>query len=121
MRQVSHKEYRKCLLLIKYIPIITLLMQLTYLSLYLIGIDVKLLIYMSGVSALQLFIMNNLLNVFQYCNIQRAIVIYTTITDFILRLNYNSQPYLLVIGIIILIILIYTKIIKVKLKWKYQV
>ena len=112
MRQVSHKEYRKCLLLIKYIPIITLLMQLTYLSLYLIGIDVKLLIYVSGVSTLQFFIMNNLLNVFQYCFVQRAIVIYTTITDFLLKFNLTLHCYLLILGILVLLYVLYKQLFK---------
>ena len=109
MRQVSHKEYRKCLLLIKYIPIITLLMQLTYLSLYLVGIDVKLLIYVSGISTLQFFIMNNLLNVFQYCFVQRAIVIYTTITDFLLKFNLTLHCYLLILGILVLLLYVLYK------------
>jgi hypothetical protein len=79
-------------------PIITLLLQLIYITLFIFNIDILLSKYISGVSGLQFIIMYDLLKVFKFCIVQKVIFYYTTITDLVLSININIHLLLLIIG-----------------------
>lgn len=104
MSSISTTDYKICLLLIKYIPIISVIIQIIYLGLFLIDIKADILLDISGLSLLYSVIFYTILKVFKFCIIQKCIITYNVFTDLILSIGLNIHFILFIIGIFIIII-----------------
>lgn len=92
-------DYKLCLILVKYIPILSMVMQMIYLLLYLLGYNIIFLQNSSGISLLVFVLIINLTSVFKYCTLHKMVLLYSALIDTVAPFIIKGHLYIFIIGI----------------------